>query len=202
MFQWTAKQFIPNLLEQSRPFVLHLVSTDTHPWPRSHFERTPYIDQLKKEGYPRQFLAFTWLDEVLRRFVANLEKLGLNDDNTVLVFVPDHLLMSGWESLKNVDRNLSMIFPWRKQDELWKRGQKKFSSLYDFAPTILDLLGVKYEPPFPWGANVFGKESGTVPTEADFRFIYGMTTGDYTGRTAMCARRKGFCDKNQYGFYF
>jgi phosphoglycerol transferase MdoB-like AlkP superfamily enzyme len=195
--EWISKKFLPKLIQHNEPFVLQFLNEETHPFPNFVFEKTEYIKELAAEGYPAAYLAFTWYDELLRRFIGDLEELGLKN-NTELIIVPDHLLMRGHESLDGMERNLTLIFPWRKQDELWQRAQRKQLSLYDVAPTILDLLEVEYSPSFPWGANVFGSETGKTPTADDFSMIYGLTTGDLKGRTAQCEYRRGFCTGNEF----
>jgi phosphoglycerol transferase MdoB-like AlkP superfamily enzyme len=152
---------------------------------------------LEEEGYPIAMRAFTWYDELLRKFIGGLENLGLKD-TTELVITADHLIMHRGGGLRNVDRNLTMIFPWREQDEAWKRAQGKTLSLYDLAPTVLQALGIDYWPPFPWGADVFGKENGKVPTIADLKMIYGITTGFLRSVQVMCKNRKGFCTGNEH----
>jgi phosphoglycerol transferase MdoB-like AlkP superfamily enzyme len=164
--------------------------------PKFDIGDSPYISQLKKEKYPPAFQAFTWYDENLRMFLSALEEQGL-PETTDLVITGDHLIMAGYGGLKRVDRNLTMIFPWRRQDEGWKRGQAKTLSLYDLPPTVLGMLGVEYSPEFPWGANAFGNQSGKVPTNDDLRFVYGLTTGDRGGQKAKCLRRRGFCVGNE-----
>jgi phosphoglycerol transferase MdoB-like AlkP superfamily enzyme len=150
MMKWIVNDLIPKLLLQQRPFALVFLNDGTHPIGTIRIGDTKYIRELRELGYPDTFLAFTWFDENLHEFLGGLEKLGLRN-NTELVLAGDHLIMHGYGGLtgKYVDRNLTMIFAWRKQDELWRRGQEKVLSLYDLAPTILDLLGIEYSPHFP-----------------------------------------------------
>jgi hypothetical protein len=199
LMNWLGKEFIPGLLrQQKQPFALVFLSGDTHSIPHFYYGDTPYIRQLKAERYSAGFLAFTWYDELVHRLLTDLSELGLNHTNTEFVITSDHLTMAGYQGLRNFGRRLPIIFPWRPQDDLWRRGQKKTMSLYDLAPTILSDLGIEYEPPFPWGANAFGPENGTVPTRDDIQFIYAMTTGDMKGITARCHSRAGFCSGNEY----
>jgi phosphoglycerol transferase MdoB-like AlkP superfamily enzyme len=197
LMDWMLEDLIPKTLMKRQPFALVFMNDGTHPWPHFLIKNSPYIKMLKNEKYPIATRAFTQYDEYLRRFIPGLERLGLKN-TTELVIAADHLIMHSDRALKNVDRNLTMIFPWRKQDKAWKRAQGKTLSLYDLAPTVLKRLGVKYSPPFPWGADIFGKESGKVPTKTDLRTIYGITTGDIRGHNVSCTNRMGFCTGNEH----
>jgi phosphoglycerol transferase MdoB-like AlkP superfamily enzyme len=197
VMNWMIEDLIPNTLMKEQPFVLMFISDGTHPWPHFTIEESPYIQMLKDEKYPIAMRAFTSYDENLCRFIGALENLGLKN-NTELAIASDHLIMHSDRGLKDVDRNLTIIFPWRKQDSAWKRAQGKTLSLYDLTPTVLRLLGVEYSPPFPWGADVFAKESGKVPTTADLKTIYSIITGDSRARGVMCKNKTGFCTGNEH----
>jgi hypothetical protein len=47
-------------------------------------------------------------------------------------------------------------------------------SIYEIAPTLLDLAGLEYEPKFPFGASVFTNKPGLIPTATHLQFIYRL----------------------------
>jgi phosphoglycerol transferase MdoB-like AlkP superfamily enzyme len=194
LFDHIADEVIPELMAKPEPFLLVILNDDTHAWPDYYYEKTPYIEQLLEEGYPRPVLAFTWFDEVLRQFSEKLKAKGV-DKNTDFAIVTDHLCMLRCQP---DPRNVSVFMPWRAQDEGWKRARKKVLSHYDFPTTILKMIGVKYEPPFVYGADYFGEEEGLVPTTDDIAFFYRMTSGDLESKKARCRGKKGFCKGTEF----
>jgi hypothetical protein len=69
-------------------------------------------------------------------------------------------------------------------------------SYYDFAPTILDVLEINYEPRFPFGESLFGDKAGQTPIVADMQFIYEMIFGKNS--KARCGGRPGVCDHEHH----
>jgi phosphoglycerol transferase MdoB-like AlkP superfamily enzyme len=67
---------------------------------------------------------------------------------------------------------------------------------YDFAPTILDVLEIDYEPRFPFGESLFGDKAGQTPTVADMQFIDEMIFGKNSKAT--CRGRPGVCDQDHH----
>jgi hypothetical protein len=153
------------------PFVLHVLNADTH---------TPYIriaakcnDYLRHHGYPRVYRSFNCLDQYLERFFDAVRKNGLEDDTEVVIF-GDHLTVAWVQRDLNVDRNLTLIFPFRKQDDKWRRAAQKPLTYYDVVPTILELLEIDYSPKFPFGADIFGPDIGRPPAFEDQKAIYDI----------------------------
>jgi phosphoglycerol transferase MdoB-like AlkP superfamily enzyme len=138
------------------------------------------------------------LDEHLESFAQTMEKLGL-DQTTELVIFGDHLTMGGdIQDVLGAERNLVVFFPFRKQDDKWKRVARKQMTYYDVAPTVMELLMIDYNPPFPFGADMFGPETGPIADVEDLKLIYGIVTGDVDATTAHCHGQSGFCRANEY----
>jgi arylsulfatase A-like enzyme len=71
---------------------------------------------------------------------------------------------------------------------------EKKVSLYDFGPTILDLLGIDIEPEFPFGKSIFAKESGTIPDVAQLQYLYDFFKREMSWRDeGYCNESHGFC---------
>jgi phosphoglycerol transferase MdoB-like AlkP superfamily enzyme len=127
-----------------------------------------------------------------RVFVGKVKELGL-DQSTEIVIYGDHITMGDMKQLTPGRRNLSVFMPLRQQDKLWKRSQGRQMSYRDFAPTIMDLLGIDYSPRFPFGKSLFGMKQGDVPTLNDMAFMYGLATGDRRLISPTCKGQPGLC---------
>lgn len=79
-----------------------------------------------------------------------------------------------------------------------KSVESKKITYYDVAPTILDLLNVKYSPPFPFGNSAFSADQNDPPSVDDFKFIYNYLTGDIKYENVRCLNSEGFCTGNEY----
>jgi phosphoglycerol transferase MdoB-like AlkP superfamily enzyme len=196
LFDYLENDVLPSLLNgQNRPFVLLIVNADTHP---DFTVGGACDDYLANANYPKVFRSFTCFDQHLQRFMEKLRLLGL-DKNTEVVVYGDHLTMFAIESLLGAPRNLTMFLPLRPQDEKWRKAQeRKTMSYYDFAPTILELLGIDYSPPFAFGKDLLGDHVGTVPDLDDLKLLYGLATGDTENATVRCLGQAGFCQANEY----
>jgi phosphoglycerol transferase MdoB-like AlkP superfamily enzyme len=172
------------------PFVLLILTATTHP---------PFgipggcRDHLK--AYPKIFRSFTCFDDSLRHFAEVFEKSKLFG-NTEMIVYGDHLAMQGSGFLS--ERNLSVFFPFRKQDDKWKQGISKVLSYYDFAPTVLELLGIDFKPSFPFGFDMFGPRVGTLPQVDELKLIYGIVSGDVNATRVRCHNKHGFCQHNEF----
>jgi hypothetical protein len=180
---------LPKMIE---PFMLVILTTDTHFWPAFHVEPDRYIEKLQ---YPNVLRSFTSLDISLEKFVHSLEAKGLHERSELVIF-GDHLCMGYLPVLSGIRRRLVAIFPWRKRDE---RGLKKKLSYYDMAPTMLESLGLEYSPRFPWGSDIFGEDTGRVPDVHDLHTIYSINTGDVEAESVSCLGQSGFCEGNEVG---
>jgi phosphoglycerol transferase MdoB-like AlkP superfamily enzyme len=114
-------------------------------------------------------------------------------ENTELIISGDHLTMYSARVEFTLARNLTLTFPFRKQDEHWAFAQSKTLSYFDVPPTILKAMNIEYSPPFPFGADIFGEKSGSPPTADDRKLIYRITSGELTFGGVWCKSRPGFC---------
>lgn len=158
-----------------------------------------------REPLPKMFRSFTCVDRAFNQFITKLTSMGLNASNTVLVVYGDHLTMGELSFYYGEKRTLSILFPFLTKQYLKKRYhvtkdelEKKPITYYDFAPTIFDLLNMKYAPRFPYGYSAFSSEIGNPPSLNDFKFIYNFLTGDITYDNVNCGSEKGFCSGNEY----
>jgi phosphoglycerol transferase MdoB-like AlkP superfamily enzyme len=162
LFDLLENEVLPMLAERKKqPFVLLILNADTHA--PEFFVGQKCDDYLSNEGYPQLYRSFTCFDQRLERFTNVMRKLGL-DKNTELVIYGDHLAMGDVQSLLGSERNLTLFFPLRKQDEGWARGTRKPLTYYDFCPTLMELLEIDHSPPFPFGADIFGPDVGAAAT--------------------------------------
>jgi phosphoglycerol transferase MdoB-like AlkP superfamily enzyme len=195
LFELLLNDVLPSVAALRHPFALLILNADTHP---DFTVGSACDDYLLLAEYPIVYRSFTCFDQHLARFIARMTELGI-DKNTEVVVYGDHLTMGDIGFILGADRNLSMFLPLRPQDEKWRRAQEeKVMSYYDFAPTVLELLGIDYAPPFPFGADILGPEQGKVATLEDLRLIYGIATGDVRNETVKCHGDAGFCQANEY----
>lgn len=164
-----------------------------------------FFDDRSREPMPKLFRCFTCFDRIFKKFYHKIGQMGLNASNTVLVVYGDHLTMGERSYYYGTDRTLSLIFPLitknylEKQYRTTKKAlEKKKITYYDVAPTILDLLNIKYSPPFPFGNSAFSVEQNDPPTVDDFKFIYNYLTGDIKYENVRCLASQGFCTGNEY----
>jgi phosphoglycerol transferase MdoB-like AlkP superfamily enzyme len=196
LFDLLENDVLPSLANtKNQPFSLLILNADTHPDFTIGAKCDDYLD---KEGYPKVYRSFTCFDQHLRRFMEKLSSLGL-DRNTEVVVYGDHLTMFAQDFWLGADRNMTIFLPLRPQDEKWQKAQNgKRMSYYDFAPTIMELLGIDYAPPFPFGKDILGSQQGELPNLDDLQLIYGMATGDVRNETARCLGAVGFCTSNEF----
>jgi phosphoglycerol transferase MdoB-like AlkP superfamily enzyme len=195
LFARLKNTILPDLTDRSKwPFCVLVLNEDTH-FP---FHVPPECDDyLAKEGYPWRYRSFTCFDHNLRKFMVALEERGLLDDAEVVIY-GDHLAMGGTDDLTE-DRNLTVFFPLRPQNENWEQARRKqIMTYYDLAPTILNMLNIDYSPPFPFGADIYGPNIGSYPSEDDLKVVYGLATGDPQATNVECHSQHGLCRGNEY----
>jgi hypothetical protein len=176
------------------PFILLILNADTHP---DFYVGKKCRDHLATEGYPLEHRSFTCFDDHLKHFIEELQRSKLADNTDVVVY-GDHLTMTLKEWRLLPERNLTIFFPLRKQDEKWRMGRSKALSYYDFAPTILEYLGIDYSPRFPFGADIFSDKVGSVPNLDDMKLIYGIVSGDIDFKKIQCLGSSGFCQRDEF----
>lgn len=187
LFQYIENQVFPELEKSRKPWVLHIANADCHAMPRY------FVDERceHRQNGAQIFKSFDCVDQILERFVNRFRNSSLFNSTEFLLY-GDHVLMEGnARGLKFPEqRALVMAFPFHKPEMITKR-----TTIYDIAPTIMDLLGVEYEPQFPFGANLFAEKVGSPPTVDDFQLIYDMFTSEmkWTSNVTCWGGQKGFC---------
>jgi phosphoglycerol transferase MdoB-like AlkP superfamily enzyme len=196
LFNLLANSVLPSLRDRAQwPFCLLIMNEDTHVPFRLGKQCRDYLAQ---EDYPWVYRSFTCLDQHLERFMDAFHKLDFAKSTEVFIYA-DHLSMGNVAPVLGAERNLTLFVPLRPQDAKWQRGfRKPILTYYDLPPTILSLLGVEYDPPFPFGADVFGPHVGRYPSEEDLKLIYGIVTGDVEAKRAKCHEQSGFCRGSEY----
>jgi len=84
-----------------------------------------------------------WLDDALGALIQRLEKYGLMD-NTVIFFLSDHGQTAKGTLYQGGVRNPSIV--WRKGGFACGSTNSALVSNVDFAPTILSMAGISYDP--------------------------------------------------------
>lgn len=188
LFNFVSDKVFNELENEEKPFVLHIANSDCHAIPRY------YVDgRCKKRlpGRPAIIRSFDCVDQILENFFNKFEKSKLFDTTEVIIY-GDHVLMSGnKKKMKMTEpRSLVISFPYRK-----KKLINKNVSLYDFAPSIMNILGVEYSPKFPFGSDLFSDQIGHPPDLNDFEIIYNVFTYEYKwDKNITCWNgQKGFC---------
>jgi hypothetical protein len=129
--------------------------------------------------------------------MARLHDLGLDENAEVFIY-GDHLSMHADDAVFGSERNLTVFMPLRLQDDKWREvvKNKPYFSYYDFPPSVLEVLRIDYDPPFPFGADFFSDQVGTVPTQQELKFIFELTAGEGAAESARCNKRAGLCTGN------
>jgi hypothetical protein len=164
LFDNITRSVLPSL-EKQQPFMLHILTGDTHPFPS--YSVDPRCLKRTK-GYPMLLESFDCVDQTIERFLQKFKNSPLANNTEVLIY-GDHLIMKGARRGIHLyePRYIFGGMPLRPPLLITKR-----ISMYDIAPTIMELAGVEYEPKFPFGASVFSSKVGTVPTQSHLQFIY------------------------------
>lgn len=172
------------MLEKSQPFYLFITNDDTHPF--------FFVDRRckKRIGASKMLNSFDCFDQIFERFMKAYENTTFFK-NTIFIVLGDHLMIGDFNDVYENPRKLLMFMPY---DE--KRKIKKQTTLYDVAPTILDMLGIKYWPAFPFGKNLFSEEVGSFPGKEDFATIYEIMHNTINRKSSKikCFGKDGFCD--------
>jgi membrane-anchored protein YejM (alkaline phosphatase superfamily) len=176
------------LEREERPWILHIANADTHPTPAF------VVDGRCKKRFslraPALVRSYDCLDQILEHFFDAFEQSPLFESTDVILY-GDHVLMEGSDRKIKLHkpRSLVLCFPYHAKKVITKK-----VTLYDLAPTVLQMLGVEYSPKFPFGADLFSEEVGKPPNVAGFQTFYDMVTdrmGWYGSVT--CRGSRGFC---------
>jgi hypothetical protein len=189
LFQFLADDVLPALLRNgSAPFVLLIINADTHP----PFTIGRGCRNDLPPHYPRVYRSFTCFDATLHRFFDSFRQTTLAKDTEFLVY-GDHLTMDFARVAYPLARNLTIFFPLRARDSGWENGRSKSLSYFDLPPTMMKALHVEYNPPFPFGEDIFSVKAGTVPDSNDRKAIYRLISGDLTFESVRCQGAHHFC---------
>jgi len=134
-----ARERFDTLSEQSPPFVLTLLTLDTH-HPTGHPSKScsPYAHNPDKN---EMLDALHCADQLASDFIRDIRR-GPHSDNTVIVVMSDHLAMrnSIWKRITDYPKARKLLFfidhPDRSAQTLNHDGTH-----YDLAATILDVMG-------------------------------------------------------------
>jgi phosphoglycerol transferase MdoB-like AlkP superfamily enzyme len=177
----------PELVASATPCVLHVANADCPAIPRYYVDRRC---TNRMPGAPAIVRSFDCADQVVERFVRAFEASPLARTTDVLLY-GDHVLMEGNYKQITLHEPRSLVLAWPYHEQ---RTIEREVTVYDIAPTVLRLLGVEYEPPMPFGADLFGNKSGKVPSPEDFQTIYDMFTSEMKwDSNVTCWGGKGFC---------
>jgi phosphoglycerol transferase MdoB-like AlkP superfamily enzyme len=177
---------IPRLEKEEKPWVLHWSNADTHPFPRYFID--PRCESRVKD-YSFMLRSFDCLDQNVERWMKGLQKSSIWNTTEIFMY-GDHLLMRGTSDIPLFDpRSMVVIVPTRPRQRISKQ-----VSIYDFGPTMLDLIGLNYRPKFPFGVSMFSKKIGLTPDPTHFKYIYDFF------RSEMKWSDKAECRVNQTGF--
>lgn len=147
LFNYLADEYLPKIdkIIRDSNFEKHylslVVNSNTHiPYVR------PMWCNLNFPDIPEYHKPFYCIDHALKRFLNKFLELKMYE-HTLLVIYPDH------PPYQMNYKELFILFPGMNKVENKINGEITF---YDFAPTILDLIGIKkYQPPFPYGRNIY-----------------------------------------------
>ncbi|MFW6062095.1 MAG: LTA synthase family protein, partial [Planctomycetota bacterium] len=105
-------------------------------------------------NHPRQRKAIRYADRAIGRFIARARKTDWFDE-TIFVFVADH--MGGWRQYPHTPTSYRIPLLIYAPDLLEPRRVSTLCSQTDVAPTVLSLLGGRYEHCF-FGSDVLGRD--------------------------------------------
>ena len=121
----------------------YIVNANTHwPYGRPKWCKLPFPQIQEKEK------CFHCLDNVLGKFIQKFLDLKMYE-HTILVLYPDH------PPFDLPQKELYIFLPGINKSDYIKNFKGDFS-YYDFAPTIMDMIGIKnYIPEFIYGRNIY-----------------------------------------------
>ncbi|OHT06273.1 hypothetical protein TRFO_25678 [Tritrichomonas foetus] len=177
------------------PFLLMVTNSDTHPF--FYVNQECKSNPMYNRNLPHIVNCFNCYDLCVRDFFNRFEKSSLFSRTEMLVY-GDHLAFGGGKKIYDNPRKMSIFFPYWE-----KKVVNKETSVYDIAPTVMDILGVDYSPKYPFGASLMDdKEVGKTPNHNDFTLIYDVISknveGENKGRNSTCLWKKGICTGEEY----
>ena len=147
LYDYMAYKYLPMLDNRSRNSnfknltLTMIVNVQTH----SPYGRPVWCTY--KNNLPFIFKCFYCCDHGVNKIIEKFLELKMYE-HTLMVIFPDH----GPYNLK--EKELFILFPGIEKVDPANR--IKDITYYDFAPTILDMIGIKkYQPEFPFGRNIY-----------------------------------------------
>lgn len=154
-------KFLPeyNVKGENERYVTWIMNADTHgPYHPPGWCKPRNLDESKMRQQHNCF------DMKLEEFVNKFFELKM-DRHTVLIIYPDHPIM-----VRTIPepRRLFVLFPGREGGI-----NDKKMTYYDFAPTVMDSIGMKkIFPGFPFGKSAFSNEIGSAPNDDDLILMF------------------------------
>ena len=156
-------------------YLIYILFEDTH---------IPYKKQswckLNSKGLAKNEQCFNCDDIAVNIFVNKYLELKMYE-HTVLAIYPDHIPYG--HGLEKNNDHLFVLFPGIKKNNSIFKDKDSFS-YYDFAPTILDMIGINnYLPEFPFGKSIYSNKSSNYlkhrkPDSHDLELIYAYLNND------------------------
>lgn len=187
-YNYTKNVLFPKL-KLKQPFMLIQMNLDTHP----NFWVDPRCNP--PTDLPKVLRCYTCFDEILGDYIDFLKRSDILDQ-TIVVIIGDHLGYGKNRGLFVDPRTLFWHFPFEKDKVITKP-----VTLYDFSPTLLDLLGYVVDPEFTFGKSILKEEPGSFPQNKEFNMIYTFFKNiiSIQSKEIQCGGKTGFCnDTNVY----
>lgn len=168
---------IPYWIDQDRFFSLYVTSSTHFPYDQESELGNRYISEIDKvhPDYPievKRYLSKSMeLDKALAYLIGQLEEAGKMDSTMIVLFADHHPLETPIRTLAeyggqeadrldglNEDRTPLIFYTSSMKPEVMDR----VSSTFDILPTLLNLVGIEYEPRIFAGSDYFDPASELV----------------------------------------
>jgi hypothetical protein len=152
----TLPRLAKNFHSKGIPFNLIMNFDGPSVWQLGKFTCSPRTE-ICGRGMVR--MALDCIDQHIEELFKRLKQLKLTRENTEIVIYGDHLVSWNWKM--SIDprqiRRVPMIFASREKREITSP-----TSNYDFAPSVMEALRVRYDPGWPFGRVVWGDDPAYV----------------------------------------
>jgi hypothetical protein len=127
----------------------------------------PDLPNRVGEGADQWLRGWDQADQVIEKFFRAFEAAPFANDTDFLIY-GDHIHVQSPAWLKALPRRMLLMLPLHEA-----KVHESLATLYDIGPTILDLMGVCFEPAFPWGRSLLRDpdKPATFPQGGDFRLV-------------------------------
>lgn len=190
LFNYLGDKILPELAKKTdKPYFLYIFNEDTHPM--------FYVDQRCKDkgedSWPQIVKSFHCYDQIFEKLVKRIIELKLHETSEIVI-LGDHLVVGNQNGVYDEPRKLAVLFPFKEKPSF-----KKVSTMYNVAPTLMELANVQYSPPFPFGASFFSSEEGKYPGNKEFTFLYDFFSKQmHISEKVKCGDKEGFCTGDEY----